>query len=212
MTGEAERYNFIRDKLGLSKKDFGDSLGLSTSMNSQVSTGRVRLPRELIGRLFELYNVNLTWFLTGQGLSGLDDAPEADCAQIELYDLEAAAGQGREVEEHAEKRSVPVPLDFIRPHNPASIKAVYVTGDSMAGERINDGDIVLFNVRQTEGSGVFVLSIGTALVVKRVDFDHANRAIVLISANPAYEPRRYSGADLEEVRIVGRVVACYHRM
>jgi hypothetical protein len=33
----------------------------------------------------------------------------------------------------------------------------------------------------------------------------------LISANPAYEPRRYSGNELEEISVEGKDVACYHK-
>ena len=51
-----------------------------------------------------------------------------------------------------------------------------------------------------------------ALISKRVDFDLSDKALVLISANSAYEPRRYSGYDLEDIRVEGRVVACYHRV
>jgi phage repressor protein C with HTH and peptisase S24 domain len=82
----------------------------------------------------------------------------------------------------------------------------------MIDERINDGDIVIFNTRQTEGNGIYVVSIGNTLVVKRVDFDTSSQTIILISANPAYEPRRFSGCELKNIRIVGRAVACYHRM
>jgi repressor LexA len=92
-----------------------------------------------------------------------------------------------------------------------NLKAVFVSGDSMIDERINDGDIAIFNIKQTEGNGIYVVSVGNTLLVKRVDFDHANKTIELISANPAYEPRRYTGSELEEIKIEGRVVACYHR-
>ena len=81
----------------------------------------------------------------------------------------------------------------------------------MIDERINDGDIVIFNIKQTEGNGIYVVSVGNTLLVKRVDFDHTNKTIELISANPAYESRRYSGNELEEIRVEGKVVACYHR-
>jgi len=82
----------------------------------------------------------------------------------------------------------------------------------MIDERINDGDIVFFNTKQTEGNGIYVVSIGNTLLVKRVDFDHANKSIVLISANTAYEPHRYSEQELEGIKIVGRVVASYHKI
>jgi phage repressor protein C with HTH and peptisase S24 domain len=125
---------------------------------------------------------------------------------------EAAAGQGREAEGYSEKQHFKVPFSLIHPHRPENLKAVYVSGDSMIGEHINDGDIVIFNTKLTEGNGIYVVSVGSTLVVKRVDFDASNQAIILISANPAYEPRRFSGYELENIRIAGRVVACYHRV
>ena len=207
MGGETERYNKIREKTGLSKKDFADSLGLSFSMNYQISSGRIKLPRDLLDRLAQVHNINLHWFLTGQGQSGL----ESDTAEIELLDQEAAAGQGREIADYIEKRYIPILYDFLRPHNPKNLKAVFVSGDSMIDERINDGDVAIFNIKQTEGNGIYVVSIGNTLLVKRVDFDPTNKTIELISANPAYEPRRYTGSELEEIKIEGRVVACYHR-
>jgi len=208
MAGETERYNQIREKTGLSKKDFADSLGLSFSMNYQISSGRIKLPRDLLDRLSQVHNVNLHWFITGQGQSGL----ESNTVEIELLEQEAAAGKGREISYYIEKQYIPILYDFLRPHNPQNLKAVHVSGDSMVGERINDGDIAIFNVKQTEGNGIYVVSVGNTLLVKRVDFDLANKTIELISANPAYETRRYSGNELEGIRIEGRVVACYHRM
>jgi SOS-response transcriptional repressor LexA len=96
--------------------------------------------------------------------------------------------------------------------NPERLQAVYVAGDSMVDEKINDGDIVIFHPGLTEGNGIFVVSIGNTLVVKRVDFDPLNQTVILISANPAYPPRQFSGHALEELRIAGRVLACVHRL
>jgi phage repressor protein C with HTH and peptisase S24 domain len=208
MAGETKRYNLIREKTGLSKKDFAESLGLSFSMNYQISSGRIKPPRDLLDRLAQVYNVNLHWFLTGQGQSGL----ERETAEIELLEQEAAAGYGREIADYIEKRYIPILYDFVRPHKPENLKAVYVSGDSMIDERIYDGDIAIFNIKQTEGNGIYVVSVGNTLLVKRVDYDHSNKTITLISANPAYEPRRYSGHELENIRIAGRVVACWHKM
>jgi phage repressor protein C with HTH and peptisase S24 domain len=208
MAGETERYNYKKKKSGLSKKDFAGSLGLSFSMNYQISSGRLKLPRDLLERMASVHNVNLHWFITGEGSPGIGE----NTVNIELFDQEAAAGRGREIEDYIEKQYIPILYDFLRPHNPKNLKAVHVSGDSMIEERINDGDIVIFNIKQTEGNGIYVVSVGNTLLVKRVDFDPANKTIELISANPAYEPRRYSGIELEEIKIEGRVVASYHRL
>jgi phage repressor protein C with HTH and peptisase S24 domain len=208
MAGEAERYNIIREKSGLSKKGFAESLGLSVSMNWQIAAGRLRFPRNILNRLADAYNVNLHWFLTGKGPSGLDP----DTVEIELVDQEAAAGHGRAAEDYTGKRLFQIPRSFIAPHCPDRLLAVHVAGDSMVEAHICDGDIAIFHHGLTEGSGIFVVSIGNALVVKRVDRDIASQTIVLYSANPAYEPRHFSGPELDGIRIAGRVVACYHRV
>jgi SOS-response transcriptional repressor LexA len=208
METEAKRYNFIREKSGLSKKDFAESLGLSMSMGFQVSTGRLKPSRELMDKLSSLYQVNLHWFLTGNGPSGL----ESDTVEIELLDQEAAAGRGRDVEDYPERRYFQVPVSLIAPHRPDRLQAVYVAGDSMIEAHICDGDIAIFHPGIIEGNGIFVISIGNSLVVKRVDRDPSSQTIVLISANPAYAPRRFTGAELDAIRVAGRVVACYHRV
>jgi phage repressor protein C with HTH and peptisase S24 domain len=162
----------------------------------------------VLERLVNVYNVNLNWLLSGTGQPGID----GENAEIELYDQEAAAGYGREIAEFPELKYLPIPKFFFYPHKPENLKAVYVSGDSMIDERIFNGDIAIFNIKQTEGNGIYVISVGNALLVKRVDFDHANNAITLISANPVYEPRRYTGHELDDIHIAGRLVACYHKV
>ena len=208
MAGETERFNLIREKSGLSKKDFAESLGLSLSMSYQIASGRVKLPRELYKRLSSVYNVNLHWFLTGIGSYNNDP----DTVEIELLDQEAAAGQGREAEEYAEKRTFYVPRSFITPYKPEKLLAVYVAGDSMIDEKINDGDIAIFHPQQKEGNGIYVVSVVNSLLVKRIDFDTKKKTITLISANSDYKPRRYTGEELKDIRIAGRVLACIHRV
>lgn len=167
METEADRYNIIQQGSGLSKKDFAESLGISKALGYQISTGLLKPSREVMEALCRAYNVNLHWFLTGIGSSNY--AP--DTVEIELLDQEAAAGQGREVEDYPEKSTFQVPYSLIAPYKPEKLKAVYVAGDSMIGEHINDGDIAIFHPGLQDGNGIYVVSVGNALLVKRVDFD-----------------------------------------
>jgi SOS-response transcriptional repressor LexA len=208
MVSETERYNFIQEKSGLSKKDFAESLGMSKAHGFRVAVGQLKPSREVLERLSKIYHVDLNWFLTGEGSSGLDP----DTVEIELLEQEAAAGHGRDVEDYPDRCAFQVPRSLIAPHRPDRLLAVYVAGDSMIEAHICDGDIAIFHPGITEGNGVFVVSIGNSLVVKRVDRDIASRTIILISANLDYPPRRFSGQELDDIRIAGRVVACYHRV
>jgi len=86
------------------------------------------------------------------------------------------------------------PLPFLKLKSCLCIEGQH---DSRAYKR---WDIVIFNTKLTEGNGIYVVSVGSTFVAKRVDFDTSNRAIILISANPAYEPRRFSGYELDNIR------------
>lgn len=207
MKTEAERYAYIQEKSGLSKKDFAQSLGMGKSAGSLMGQGKLKASRDALSKMAHLYNVDLTWFITGEG------NPEAGPGGVDviLHEQEAAAGRGREIGEYLESRTIRVPADLVSPYRPASVRAVYVAGDSMEGAGINDNDIILFRLCQREGNGLYVLSIGNTLLVKRVEFDEIHKAVILISANPAYAPREISGPDLDGLKIEGRVIACLHR-
>jgi phage repressor protein C with HTH and peptisase S24 domain len=208
MKNESEKYKFIQEKSGLSKSAFAESIGISRSHYHHIEKGMQKPSLEVLERLSKIYQINLNWLISGNGLSGFDE----DIVEIELYNQEAAAGKGREIQDYIEKKYVPILNDFLRPHDPKNLKAVYVSGDSMINERINDGDIAIFNIKQKEGNGIYVITIGNTLLVKRVDFNPANKTIELISANPAYEPRRYTGIELDDIKVEGRVIACYHKL
>ncbi|MFP3043373.1 helix-turn-helix domain-containing protein [Treponema primitia] len=207
MRTEAERYKFILEKSGLSKSAFAASIGISRSHSYHLERGTQKPPREVLEQLAALYNVNLNWLIHGKGPSGLEN----DTVEIKLLEQEAAAGHGVDVPDYTEKQYFQIPRSLIGSHHPDRLLAVHVAGDSMIGEHINDGDIVIFHPEIKEGNGIYVVSIGNSLVVKRVDFN-TPEAIILISANPSYEPRRFSGMELGDIRVAGRVVACYHKV
>ena len=63
----------------------------------------------------------------------------------------------------------------------------------MTESNINDGDVVIFYPGLLQGNGIYVISAENALMAKLVEFDGPGQSMSLISANPAYKPRRYSG-------------------
>ena len=207
MDNEAKRYNFIQKYSGLNKTDFAVSLGLSKAYGYQIATGRVCAPRKALKHLALEHQINLNWYLYGQGEPAVNEE-----AVIELLEQEAAAGQGREIDEYTNKQTLRLPYSLIAPYKPEKLQAVYVKGDSMTNANINDGDVVVFYPGLIKGNGVYVVSVENTLLVKHVEFDGPGQSLRLVSANPTYKPRRYSGDELENIRLAGRVVACYHKM
>jgi transcriptional regulator with XRE-family HTH domain len=204
--GEARRFVEVMEKAGFSQQEFAVSLGLSKAHVSNIIKGKRRPSRDVLEKLARLYGVDINTFLFGKG------QPEEGTAHIELFHQEAAAGQGVEIDNYAARTYIAVPASFIVPYRCEQVNAVLVRGDSMVGEKIFDGDYVFFNRKDTSGEGIFVLSIETILLIKRVSLDPVNRSIILISANPVYPPRVISGIDRESVRIEGKVIGCLHRI
>ncbi len=80
-------------------------------------------------------------------------------------------------------------------------------GDSMIGARIFDGDVVFVRKQDTVENGeVAVVIIEDEATLKRVYWYPDQSKLVLSAENPAYAPFVFSGAELEQVRILGKAV------
>jgi transcriptional regulator with XRE-family HTH domain len=211
ISGEGRRFVEVMKKAGLSQQEFAGSLGLSKAHISNIIKGKRRPSRNVLEKLASQYDVDINTFLFGKGLEAGKGQSEEGTARIELFRQEAAAGHGAEIDNYAERSHITVPRSFIAPYRCDNIKAALVRGDSMIGEKIFDGDYVLFNRRETSGEGIFVLSVETTLLVKRVVLDLVNNTLTLLSANPVYPPRVISGVDLETIQLEGKVIGCLHR-
>jgi SOS-response transcriptional repressor LexA len=83
----------------------------------------------------------------------------------------------------------------------------------MIDAQIFDGDYVLFDTSKKLGESIFVVSVGSTLLVKRVVVDELRKTKTLFSANVAadYPPRIFTGDECDEVQIEGKVIAWWHR-
>ena len=71
----SNRIKAIREALKLSQREFGEKLGVSRDVISNIEYGRVQ-PKELLLRhICQLYRVNHRWLETGEG-EMFEDNPE----------------------------------------------------------------------------------------------------------------------------------------
>lgn len=87
---------------------------------------------------------------------------------------------------------------------------INVTGDSMS-PLIDDGSIILVRKQTSVDSGqiAVILIDDEEAVVKKVTY--SDDWIELISINPYYPPRRFEGADVQKIRVLGIVKdVCKH--
>jgi len=85
---------------------------------------------------------------------------------------------------------------------------LYAKGDSMVNARIHDGDIVFVRKQDiVEDGEIAVVLVEDDTTIKRVYYDRENNVLTLVPENPAFKIMRYMGAELNQIRILGKVIA-----
>lgn len=86
--------------------------------------------------------------------------------------------------------------------------ALWAQGDSMINARIHDGDLVFVKQQEQVLNGeIAVVLIDNEATLKRVFFDEKKATLTLVAENPRYAPFVYQGAELENIKILGKAVA-----
>lgn len=140
-----------------------------------------------------------------------EDLPDGEFVLIPRLDIHLSAGHGRDqVEiEFAEKAPIAFRADWIRKKRlkPSKLAAMAAIGDSME-DRIHDGDLLAVDTSQTEviDGKVYALWYEGGERVKRL-YRMPGGGLRIHSDNDSrYPDIVLPPADLEHVRIIGRVV------
>ena len=82
----SNRIKAIRDALNLSQREFGEKLGVSRDVISNIEYNRVPLKKLLLRHICELYNVNQHWLETGEG-DMFNGDPDEICKFDEAFQI-----------------------------------------------------------------------------------------------------------------------------
>jgi repressor LexA len=93
--------------------------------------------------------------------------------------------------------------------------ALAVSGDSMTGDGINDGDFAIVRQQATATPGDIVVAMiedgdTSEATVKRYREEH--NAIILEPSNSAYAPLRFAGTSRARLHILGKLVGVLRRL
>jgi phage repressor protein C with HTH and peptisase S24 domain len=121
----------------------------------------------------------------------------------------AAAGTGTPAPPRPETEYIAFRHDWVRAVlgiEPNDLILETAVGESMQ-PTIQDGDLLLVDTtdRTFSSFGVYVLEVGGERLVKRVQ-RKLDGSLVLISDNDTYQPDQVTGAMLDGVTVIGRVV------
>lgn len=184
-----ELIRYYRSLHGWSLEAIGDYVGVSKSTIKRWEDGESKhIPKARLQKLSELFGIDMSASMHGQLKPILGYVK----AGYDLFAQEHILGY-KEVSSKEARQG-----DYY----------LKVTGDSMSGSRIHDGDLVY--VKQCKdvdhGDIAIVLLDGQEITVKKII--KKEDTLILMATNPAYEPRVYTKQDLEEQRIqvIGKVV------
>ena len=153
-----------------------------------------------------------------KGMSVPVEATETDTdalVMLPMYSQTASAGPGQTETQLAElEKYIPVVLEMLGGANPKNCGMVRVVGDSMTDMSLFNGDWAIFDRTQVEGDGVYVISIGTDVRVKRLEYRPIEKKIIISSENAKRYPNpeiiRYEQAE-NLLSIHGKLICWMHR-
>lgn len=197
----------IRKERGKTQKQIAKLLGISQQSYSAYENGVSQPPRDALIKLAEYYQVSTDYLLDRTNL------PTSTQGQVTFSNVFPV-----------EKRKIPFwgKIACGEPIFAEEKKGVYVEalsdlhvdfclqakGDSMINARIKDGDIVFIRSQPEVNNGeIAAVAIGDTATLKRVYYYPEKNQITLQAENPAFPPLTYVGAELEEIRILGKAVA-----
>ena len=218
MNSVSERLKKLRRYLRYSQKDFAKRLGILPATYSNYENEKRKLSPELLEKLYNEFNVNLNWLITGQGNMFNDELETLEHPEEELVKLpfhkDSLVSAGFGIENTIDET---INIAFSKPLLRIAFKidvnrGLYllpVYGNSMT-PTIPENAIVLVVDYKVEGilreGSIYVVKYDGEEFIKRVFKDPVNQKIKLISDNEEYPPIEVSGEDSNRFKILGRVV------
>lgn len=192
----------LRRERKLTQEELGKILGVKKAAVQKWESGTVRnLKRDTIKKLADYFGVSPASFVDEENsFNEITDVFTENFHKIPVYES-VSAGFGA----FADSKIV----DYLAVHekNPSDVPylmGIKVHGDSMY-PKIEDGDIIVVRKQTSVDSGsiAVVLIDEEEGVVKKVEY--GPDWVDLVSINPEYKTRRFSGKEVTRLRVVGLV-------
>ena len=201
----------LRKELGLTQEELAVRVGYTDrSTIAKIEAGKVDLPQTKIALFAKALGVSPA------ALMGITVPPQpgkpmpatAGAALISFPVIAAVkAGYDGQAREEYTGSLESIPAEDLRGRSPEDFMVLRVNGNSMY-PLLLDGDRILVERTASVDSGslAVVLYNGEDATVKRVRYVYGEDWLELIPQNPEYQTKRIEGPDLEECRVLGRVL------
>lgn len=202
-----DRIKQRRKEIGMSQTELAEKVGSTKQNIYKYENGIItNIPSDKIEMIAAVLS-------TSPGvLMGWDDAAdahdsdsEAGLCYVQYAGPVAAHFDATPTEEHEFRR---LPPEWLGHRRPEDFFVASVDGNSMY-PHFHDGDDILClrcsDMGRSGRVGIIVFGNDEA-TLKRIDYQPGEDWIDLVPINPEYTTKRLAGADLEQCRVVGRVI------
>ena len=210
--GFCARFGEVLSRVG-SLQSAAEMTGYSTDQVAKWRDGKSRPPFHPISILTKAAGLSLDWLATGVEpksplhLTNVSALPD-DVALIPFLNIQGGAGAGVQNGPPELLEQMPFSATILRELgvNTSNCHIIRARGESME-PTIRDGAVVLVDVsrRRDREDSVYALMFGEDVRIKRLAFG-AFGGLTLMSDNPAYPDEVLGRADLDQVKIVGKVI------
>lgn len=207
------RLRELRIEKGRKQKEVATEIGMSMQALSNYENGLREPDFATLNKLAEYFHVSIDYLLgrTDSPLPPNAEPISGDFISLPVIGTITAGYMGIAQEEYTGER-LDIPRDILAHYSPDELYVLTVKGDSMYPELL-DGDRVLVYRTSSVDSGTVavVLYNGDAATVKRVEYEQGKDYVDLVPRNPEYKTKRIEGAELEECRILGKVIYLFRK-
>lgn len=209
----------MKTVVGVTKDvDLAEAIGISRTQPS-VWKIRDRVPLPECLAIAEKYGASLDWLVLGRGQSGIDgsgaeptcyQAPLGDAMYVEIpaFDLPGYAN-GESSQKWFRVPRTWVENEGLQDSDWFALHVVGNAGNNMS-PTIEDGDVLFVDRRPRDVDGMYIVRIGDAIRVRRVQRVHSG-ALHLLNDNEAYPAEVIEAGEAEGVEFIGYCVGQFHR-
>jgi len=198
------KFEKLRKDKGLSMAQVARDLGLKYTTYVSYEKGDREPNSEMLIQIADYYGCTVD-YLVGNATGKIIDIEKYGVQPIEVKKFpllgDIACGEPRFANEERESyvsAGTAINADFC-------LKA---RGESMINARIMDGDIVFIRSQsQVENGEIAVVIINDEATLKRVFYYPEKSTLILKPENPKYEDFIFTGAELNDINILGKAVA-----
>lgn len=203
-----KRIRSRREELGMSQSELARRLGYKDrSTIAKIEAGINDITQTKIEAFAKALNTTASELMGWDYADGTEffDEDSSGVCLVQFAGPVAAHFDATPVEEH-EYRSIP--LEWLGRRKPEDFFIAVVDGNSMYPHFQNGDELLCLRCSDMGRSGrIGILVFGNdEATLKRIEYQPGKDWIDLVPINPEYQTKRIQGADLEQCRVVGRVI------